>query len=116
MNTETVINLDKQNGIMILDIKGNITAFSEPIFDDAYKKANEQDASKILLKFYEDAYINSSGIGALLKILKEAKRNNQTVVITGISPHFQKIFHMTGVTKFAKIYNSYEKALTGISG
>ena len=116
MNPETEINIEKQGGVTIFDIQGDVTAFSESVIDDAYQKANEQDARKILLKFYENAYINSSGIGALLKIMAAAQRNNQQIFITGLSPHFQKIFNMVGVNKFAKIYNSMEEALVDISG
>ncbi len=115
MKRETKINIDKQKGIIIFDISGDITAFSEPILDDAYKKANELDTKKILLKFNENDYINSSGIGALLKIMQEAKRNNQEIFITGISPHFQNIFSLVGITRFAKIYNSFETAMADIS-
>jgi anti-anti-sigma regulatory factor len=43
--------------------------------------------------------------------MAQIKRNNQFVVITGISEHFKKIFSMVGITKFAKIYDTMETAL-----
>lgn len=111
MNAEIEINLEKQGNITIFDIQGDVTAFSEPYFSEAYKDANDQGASKMLLKFTEDAYINSGGIAVLIQLLAETKRNNQKISITGLSDHFQKIFNMVGITKFAKIYDTTEDAL-----
>ena len=51
----------------------------------------------------EDAYINSGGIALLIQILAQTKRNNQQIGITGISDHFEKIFHMVGITKFVVV-------------
>ena len=111
MNHEIEINLEKQDDVTIFDIQGDVTAFSEPFFSEAYQKANEQDTSKILLKFYESAYINSGGIAVLIQLLAETKRNNQKIFITGLSGHFQKIFNMVGITKFARIYSTVEEAI-----
>ena len=111
MNHEIEINLEKQDDVTIFDIQGDVTAFSEPFFSEAYQKANQQGTSKILLKFYESAYINSGGIAVLIQLLAETKRNNQKIFITGLSGHFQKIFNMVGITKFARIYSTVEEAI-----
>lgn len=115
MNKEIEINLEKQGDIIIFDIQGDVTAFSEPYFNEAYKNANNQDAKKILLKFSENSYINSGGIAVLIQLLAETKRNNQKICITGLSDHFKKIFNMVGITKFAQIYDTSEDALSDLS-
>ena len=114
MKQETEINLKNQGDITIFDIQGDVTAFSEPFFNEAYKNANDQGTSKILLKFYENAYINSGGIAILIQLLAQTKQNNQQICISGLSNHFKKIFNMVGITKFAKIYNTVEDALTDL--
>ena len=115
MNHEIEINLEKQGDITIFDIQGDVTAFSEPFFSEAYQKANEQDTSKILLKFYENAYINSGGIALLIQLMAQIKKNHQTVAMAGVSEHFKKIFNMVGITKFAKIYDTMEAALEAMA-
>ena len=115
MNQETIIHLEHQGDIMIFDIQGDMTAFSSPYFEEPYQKTNEQSKSKIVLKFNEDAYINSGGIAVLIQLLAETKRNHQQVSITGLSNHFKKIFNMVGITKFANIYDSLEDAVAGLS-
>ncbi|MEE8551683.1 MAG: STAS domain-containing protein [Desulfobacterales bacterium] len=115
MQQDNVIKLERHGPVTMLNIQGDITSFSEPFLNDAYKDANDQGAQKILLKFDKDAYINSGGIAVLIQILANTKRNNQQISITGLSDHFKKIFHMVGITKFAKIYDTVENALEVLS-
>jgi len=115
MNHEIEINLEKQGDVTIFDIKGDVTAFSEPFFNKAYQDANDQGTDKILLKFTENAYINSGGIAILIQLLAQTKRNDQQITITGLSSHFKKIFNMVGITKFAKIYNTVEEAVNDMA-
>jgi anti-anti-sigma factor len=114
MKQEVEIRFEKHGDITVFDIKGDVTVFSEPFFNKAYKSASDQGLSKILLKFYENAYINSGGIAVLIQLLAETKKNNQLISITGLSPHFQKIFNMVGISKFARIYNTMEEAMTNM--
>ena len=105
------IEFEHHGAVTLLNIRGDITSFSEPFLNEAYQSANEQGASKILLKIGQDAYINSGGIAVLIQILAQSKRNKQTIMITGASNHYKKIFRMVGISKFAKIQDSVEKAL-----
>jgi anti-anti-sigma factor len=111
MQHHNEIRLERHEAVTLMDIQGDITAFSESFLNEAYQKANDQGAGKILLKIDKEAYINSGGIALLIQILAQTKRNNQQIGITGISDHFEKIFHMVGITKFAKLYPSVETAM-----
>ena len=115
MNQELEIRLENRGDVMLFDLQGDLTVFSEPFINEAYKEANDQGASKILLKFEESAYINSGGIAVLIQLLAETKKNSQKIGIAGVSAHFQKIFNMVGITKFAQIYNTVEEALEAMA-
>ena len=115
MKQEIEIKVENHGGVTLFDIHGDVTVFSEPFLDEAYKNANNEGATKILLKFEKSAYINSGGIAVLIQLLAKTKQNNQQIGITGLSEHFKKIFNMVGITKFAKIHNSMEEALNSFS-
>jgi anti-anti-sigma factor len=97
--------------VTVMDIQGDITAFSDPYLNEAYREANQQGAVKIILKSNREAYINSGGIALLIQLLAQIKRNHQQVVIAGISDHFKKIFNMVGITKFAPVFDTEQAAL-----
>jgi stage II sporulation protein AA (anti-sigma F factor antagonist) len=115
MQKENEITLEKKGEVTIMDIKGDITAFSDPFLNQAYQEATHLGNRKLILKSNKEAYINSGGIALLIQLLARIKSNNQQVVITGISDHFKKIFDMVGITKFAPIYDSEEAALQNLA-
>jgi anti-anti-sigma factor len=108
------IFVEKHGEITILDIKGDVTSSSENIVNDTYRSL-ESGSSKIVFKFEPGCYINSGGIAVIIQVLAESRRRNQRIGITGLSDHFQKIFKMVGITKFATIYPSVEGAAQGLT-
>ena len=115
MQNKNEIALKKQGSVVIFNIQGDITSFSEPFLNQAYKETNDQGTEKILLNLEEGAYINSGGIAVLIQILAQTKKNNQQISITGLSDHFKKIFNMVGITKFADIHNNVDIAIAAMS-
>jgi anti-anti-sigma factor len=116
MAKDNKITLETSGDVTLFDIQGDITAFSDPFLKEAYETANSQGTSKIVLKFNQDAYINSGGIAVLIQLLAQTKSKNQQISISGLSEHFKKIFNMVGITKFAKIYDTAEQAVESLSG
>ena len=115
MAKDNKITLETSGAVTLFDIQGDITAFSDSFLKEAYQAANAQGTTKIVLKFHEDAYINSGGIAVLIQLLAQTKSKNQQISITGLSDHFKKIFNMVGITKFAKIYDTTEKAIEALT-
>lgn len=110
MGTETRIEVLREDGVAVFEITGDVTSASESAFTDAYRSLAFGESGKIVLRFQEESYINSGGIAVLIQLLAETHRNRQKIGITGLSPHFQKIFRMVGITRFAGIYPSAEEA------
>ena len=79
MKQEIYITLETHNDITVFDMKGDLTAFSEPFLNEAYENANNKGTSKILLKFHQDAYINSGGLALLIQLLAQTKQHNQEI-------------------------------------
>jgi anti-anti-sigma factor len=116
MKENTDIKLQQQGDVTILNIRGDITSYSESTFKAAYQQALEQGARKIILKIEKFAYINSGGIALIIQTLYQIKENKQIAAIAGVSEHFKKIFNMVGITKFAKIFDNVAEAIEGLEG
>lgn len=109
------IALAKLGAVILFDIKGEITEFSEPTFNAACQQAIGQKSNRLLFKFNSGAYINSAGIAVFIQVLAEAIKHDQLVGITGLSSHFIKIFKMLGITKFAKIHDNVQTAVEALN-
>lgn len=113
MNKEIQVSISAKDDVLILNIKGDVTANSGVAIEEAYQKVSADGAKKILLYFDQDGYINSGGIAILIGIASESRKVAQKIRITGLSSHFQKIFNMVGLTKYTEIFPTEEMALNG---
>ena len=112
MEKPTEIRIENQDGLSLLRIMGDLTSYSEPYLNDAYRQIDQDPGIKSLIFVFEiDAYINSGGIAALIQILVEIRKSNRQVGIAGTSDHFIKIFKMVGISKLARIFGSLDEAL-----
>lgn len=113
MEKPTEIRIENRDGISLLNIDGDLTSYSEPYLNDAYRQIEEEaSGSDLIFVFNKEAYINSGGIAALIQILARIRKTNRKVGIAGISDHFVKIFNMVGISKLAQIFGSLDEALT----
>jgi anti-anti-sigma factor len=111
MNKDIQVSISQKDDVSILNIKGDVTTIAGESIEEAYQKVTTAGAKKILLYFDKDGYINSGGIAILIGIASESRKNGQTVRMTGLSGHFQKIFNMVGLTKYTEVFPSEELAL-----
>lgn len=88
----------------IIDIQGDFSAVAEPILMQAYAEASTPPTRAIILNFTDLAYMNSSGIGLLVTLLIQAKRQKQQVMAYGLNQHYHHIFELTRLTDMIKIH------------
>jgi anti-sigma B factor antagonist len=97
--------------VTILSFAGDISSASKDAILGVYHGLNGE-TSKILLDFTGVDYINSSGIAIIIQMLLEAQKTGvQTVGIFGLSAHFQKVFTMVGINKYAALHKDEAAAL-----
>jgi len=92
------------SAVAILAFSGDISSTSKDVILGEYRRL-DGSASKVLLDFTAVEYINSSGIAIIIQMLLEAgKAGAHAFGIFGLSPHFQKVFTMVGINKYAALY------------
>jgi anti-anti-sigma factor len=111
MSGDQVVGTRMHGDVASIDINGDVTAQTGTPIEEAYRHVTASGATKIVLCFGQASYINSGGIAVLIEIVSAARQRGQTVRMAGVSPHFQKIFNMVGLTRYAKAYGSEEAAL-----
>jgi anti-sigma B factor antagonist len=100
----------------VIDIKGDVTAASEPVLMSAYEQAGRQGAKRLVLNFRGLEYMNSGGIGMLVTLLIRAKRHHQELAAFGLSDHYREIFELTRLDEAITIYRDEQSALTDATG
>ena len=91
------------DSITVLRFSGDITSASQPAILGTYEGLPEH-VKRILLDFSKVEYLNSSGIALVIQMLIAASKRGQTIRTFGLSPHFQKVFTMVGITKYTSLH------------
>lgn len=100
--------------VTVLSFNGDISSTSKDAVLGAYHHLNGP-GSAVLLDFTSVDYINSSGIAIIIQMLMEANKSTAgNIAIFGLTPHFQKVFTMVGINKYAALHRSEAEALTAV--
>lgn len=113
MSKELQLEIASKGNVSVVVIRGDMTAVTGGSVEEAYRGMTRDGVRKILLLFGKDCYINSGGIAILIGIASASRKNGQAIRVAGLSDHFQKIFHMMGLTKYVAIFPTMEAALEG---
>jgi anti-sigma B factor antagonist len=97
-------------GIRVIDVVGEITAFSEKEISDAHEKAGE-GATAVILNFEGLDYMNSGGIGLLVTTLIRAQRAGHALRAYGLTDHYRQIFTLTRLDEAIGIFDDEASAI-----
>ncbi len=100
--------------VTALRFTGDISSASKSVVEGAYQALGKSDHRRILLDFKGVDYLNSSGIAIVIQLLMEAGKAGQTIAICGLTPHFNKVFTMVGIPKYAALYPDEAGAIAAL--
>jgi anti-anti-sigma factor len=89
--------------ITVLRFTGDITSASQTVVTGTYEGLPET-VKRIILDFSKVEYLNSSGIALIIQMMIAASKKDQKIVTFGLTPHFQKVFTMVGITKYTSLH------------
>jgi anti-anti-sigma factor len=89
--------------VIVLRFSGDVTSSSKAAVLGTYQGL-PREAKRILLDFSKVEYLNSSGIALIIQMMMEAGKAGQSIQTFGLSPHFQKVFTMVGITKYTGLH------------
>jgi anti-sigma B factor antagonist len=98
----------------VLRFEGDISSASKDAVIGSYQGLSKTTVKTVLLDFTKVEYINSSGIALVIQVLMEAANAGQKVLAFGLSAHFQKVFTMVGITKYAGLFPDQNAALATV--
>jgi anti-sigma B factor antagonist len=115
VQTETKTTIDRTSGtngraISVLRFTGDISSTSKESVLGAWQNI----AGSNLLDFSKVEYINSSGIALVIQMLMEADKTGRKVAAFGLTPHFQKVFTMVGIAKYAGLFKDEPTAAASL--
>lgn len=95
----------------VIDLEGEISTFSGDVLEQAYEQAVEGNFRTVIFNFTGLTYMNSFGIGMLVRLLIHARREGKNIVGYGLSDHYRQIFEITRLDQVIPLYENESIAL-----
>ncbi|HEX2370840.1 MAG TPA: STAS domain-containing protein [Acidimicrobiia bacterium] len=102
---------DAAPGVRVIDIDGEVTAFSEQVLMDAFAEASGAGVRAVILNFEGLQYMNSGGIGLLVTVLIRANRAGQQLLAYGLNEHYRQILSLTRLDEAIGVHADEESAV-----
>lgn len=91
------------NNTWIVNLSGEIDIYNAPQLKEQLLKLLEEQKGNMLIDCKDLKYIDSTGLGVLISVLKRVKDENGDITISNLKPYIQKIFTITGLDKIFSI-------------
>ena len=96
---------------VVISITGKIDIQTCPELKTEVLDVVNEGIKSIFLDFSSVSFINSSGLGGLINLLKELKKKDTALSIVSPSSFIVNLFKLTQLDKVFSIYDSIEDAL-----
>ncbi|HRP69543.1 MAG TPA: STAS domain-containing protein [Turneriella sp.] len=94
------IKLHEKQGYYVVYLKGSLDMYTSVELKSQTDSIALKNGDKIILQLNDVSYIDSSGIGVLIKIVNSVQAAGGAVHLTGIKPMIEKIFKVAGLMSF----------------
>lgn len=106
------IVLREEGSVMVLNLKGRLDLASGAGLKDQIKLLLDKEKNLLHLNLAEVDFINSSGLGVLVSIMKEARLNKGRLTLSNLAAYVQEIFEITQLSHIFEIFATEQEALT----
>jgi anti-anti-sigma factor len=99
-----------QGRALVVEIQGSVSSHSEPYLRDAYAKARQAGAARMVLHFDPSTSVNGAGIAILTQLVLESEKDGMEIVMAGLSENFRKVFGIVGLSRMVQIFDPLDQA------
>ena len=106
------INVTESNGVSVINLQGRLDLSSGSSLKEQIKTLFDNDKSKLHLNLAKVEFINSSGLGSLVSIMKETRLRKGRLTLSNLASYVQEIFDITQLSHIFEIYATQEEAVS----
>jgi anti-sigma B factor antagonist len=110
MNRETGISSNSESDIAVVNCEGTLNQEKTKALEKVWENLKSHNKSKIILDISRVNNIYSCGLGAIIKIHKEALAAKGLLVIIALEGYVKNLFVVTKLYRILKIVSNYRDA------
>ncbi len=105
------ITIRDETNVTILALKGRLDLGTGSAVKEQVKNLFEKEKTMIHLNLAEVEFINSSGLGSLVSIMKEVRLRKGRLTLSNLDSYVQEIFEITQLSHIFEIFATEEETL-----
>jgi len=100
-----------KGNVAILRLDGRLDLESSASLKTATNELIDDSYNKLIFNLKGVDFINSSGLGALVSILKNVRSNKGNLKLAGLAEYVMEVFDITQLSNIFEIYQDENQAL-----
>ena len=105
------IKTQEVGNVAVLKLIGRLDLANGATLKEHLKTCFERNCTAIHFNMSEVEFINSSGLGSLVSIMKEVRLLKGRLTLSNLASYVQEIFEITQLSHIFEIYPTEEEAL-----
>lgn len=102
-----------QDGVLVVAVQGQLVVSNRQEFKQMVLDEVERGARQVVIDFTDTAYIDSSGLGALVSLGKRIRESGGELRLAGLNDDLRTLFELTRLDTLFPLYNTRDAALLG---
>lgn len=92
-----------------IHLEGEIDVYTSPLFKEKVVSLLEDKVYNLVVNLEKVTYIDSTGLGILIGLLRRCREQNGEVYLIYANPRLIRIFEITGLNSIFKNFSHYEE-------
>ena len=105
------ITVKADGGTTIVSLDGRLDLATGTNLKEEIKKVCDKGANRIHLNLQKVEFINSSGLGALVSVMKQVRIKKGKLTLSNLAPYVREIFEITQLLNVFEIHETQQEAL-----
>jgi anti-sigma B factor antagonist len=105
------LTVEKVGKVVVMKIFGDIEFDDSISVNEKFKSVIASEGADVVLDLKDCAYVDSSGLGALVEGLKSAQKAKGDLRLCHLSEDFKEVLMMTRTMKYFQVFDSIDKAI-----
>lgn len=104
------IAIDKQDGITVFHIQGNLDAESVAQFKRSSTPVLEEGCVRLVIDCQRIDFMDSMGLGALISLLRRVRTQAGDIKLSGLNKEVRSVFEITRLHRLFDICSDWKTA------
>jgi anti-sigma B factor antagonist len=115
MKSKDLFNSYEKNGVIVIELPSRLDASISNDLKEIISSHVSNNKYKFLIDFSKTAFIDSSGLGAIVSKISICRTNNGDVSLCNVNNKIKEVLNITHLDKILKIYKTLDEGINSLS-